>query len=395
MAFVGPSGSGKSTVLRVLMRLYEPDEGRILIDGVDVRERSLDSLRAQIGVVFQDSFLFDATVRENIALGIGRVAPTPTCSRLLGCRRGRRASSATSPRGYDTLVGEGGCNLSGGQRQRVAIARALVGEPVDPGARRGDLGARSRDRTPDHRRPSSAAGAGTVVIAVTHRLTSVVDYDQIVVVDDGRIVEQGTHDELLAPGGLYARLWAEQTGEMVVEPAPFDLEAVLSTLPLFVDVPAGELPALAARFTRTMVEPGSIVSEGGQLVIIERGRGDVEPTDDQGTVIPRSIGAGEVFGLNAMLGDPTHALLRVSEPTTLWTLTEAALGDLRRSNAEIEEAAAGRSTMAPRPVGRMLARATIGPGATPGARSTVGATQRAITTDDVAARVAAARAARR
>ncbi len=392
VAFVGPSGSGKSTILRVLMRLYEPDEGRITIDGVDVRERSLASLRSQMGVVFQDSFLFDATVRENISLG----SVGCTEAEMLSAARMAEVESFVGnlARGYDTLVGEGGRNLSGGQRQRVAIARALLGNPsimlldeatsaLDPGTERQITETLER------------AGAGKTVIAITHRLTSVVDYDRIVVVDAGRIVEQGRHTELVERGGLYARLWAEQTGETVVEPVPFDLEAVLSRLPLFVDVPAGELPELVARFTRTVVESGSIVSEGGQLVVIERGRGDVEPTDEQGTVIPRSIGAGEVFGLNAMLGDPTHALLRMHEPAILWTLTEADLADLRRDHAEIDDAAAGRSTMAPRPVGRMLARATIGPGATPGPRSTVGVTQQAITAADVAAGVAAARAARR
>lgn len=391
VAFVGPSGSGKSTILRVLMRLYEPDEGRVTIDGVDVRDRSLDSLRSQMGVVFQDSFLFDSTVRENIALG----SVGATEDEILAAADAAEVASFVDnlARGYDTLVGESGRNLSGGQRQRVAIARALVGDPaillldeatsaLDPGTERQISETLMR------------ASAGRTVIAITHRLTSVTDYDRIFVVDDGKLVEQGAHQELVALGGLYARLWAEQTGEPIPERPPFDLDGVLSKLPLFVDLSPEELAKLSAQFGRIILAPGSIVSEGGQLVVVADGRADIELIDAPVSALPRTIGPGEVFGLNALLGEPTGARLRAVEALTLLTLPEEVLNDLRGQYRAIEEAIHGRSTMTPTPTGRRLVRSTIGPSSAV-IRSTIAARKQGPSVGDVAAVVAAARAAGR
>ncbi len=387
VAFVGPSGSGKSTILRVLMRLYEPDEGRVVIDGVDVAERSLDSLRSQMGVVFQDSFLFDATVRENIALGSVGASE----EEILAAADAAEVDSFVGnlARGYDTIVGESGRNLSGGQRQRVAIARALVGDPsillldeatsaLDPGTERQISATLER------------AGAGRTVIAITHRLTSVTDYDRIFVVDAGKIVEQGSHEELVELRGLYARLWAEQTGEPVPERPPFDLEPVLSKLPLFVDLSPAQLAELASRFGRVVLAPDSIVHEGGQLVVVAEGRGEILADETVGTAAPRTITSGEVFGLNALLGEPTGARLRALEPLTLLTLTEESLAELRSRYSEIDEAARGRSTMAASPGGRRLVRSTIGPSAA--VRSTIAARDEGLSVADVAAVVAASRA---
>jgi len=210
VAFVGPSGSGKSTVLRLLMRLYDPDEGTIGIDGQDIGQVRLDSLRGQVGVVFQDTFLFNTTVRENIALG----RPGASDAEVESAARMAEVDAfvADLPRGYDTPVGERGTQLSGGQRQRVAIARALIRNPrlllldeatsaLDPRTERQIVTTLEK------------VSSGRTTVAITHRLTSVVDYDQIFVLVDGEIVERGTHRELLAARGAYARLWAEQTGE--------------------------------------------------------------------------------------------------------------------------------------------------------------------------------------
>lgn len=381
VAFVGPSGSGKSSVLKVLMRLYEPDDGRVLVDGVDVTTRSLASLRAQMGVVFQDSFLFDATIRENIALG----APEPADADVLAAAEAAEVNAfiGDMPRGIDSLVGEGGRNLSGGQRQRVAIARALVGDPalllldeatsaLDPRTERQIAGT------------LATVGAGRTVVSITHRLTSVVDHDCIFVVDRGRIAEQGSHDELVARGGVYARLWAEQTGAEMPPAPPFDLAAVLEGLPLFADLDDGAVAEVAARFERLVVQAGELLAEGGErLLVVEEGGGEVLSTDGGDPF--RSVERGDVFGLNALLGEPTGTVLRTTEKSTLLVLSGDALAELRSVHGEIAAAQAGRSTHAAAPAGRLL-RPTLGPGRATGA-ATAG-----FTAADVAAAVVAATA---
>jgi ABC-type multidrug transport system fused ATPase/permease subunit len=217
VAFVGPTGAGKSSVLQLLMRFADPDEGAVLFDGTDLRTVTLESLRSQLGVVFQESFLFDTTIRENIALG------KPNASEVEVEAAARAAELhdyiAELPRGYNTSVGERGGRLSGGQRQRLAIARALIRDPsvlildeatsaLDPRTER--LIADTLNRV----------GRGRTTIAVTHRLNTVTDYDRIFVLVAGRLVEQGTHRELVAMGGVYADLWAEQAG---VTAAPADI----------------------------------------------------------------------------------------------------------------------------------------------------------------------------
>ena len=232
VAFVGPSGSGKTTLLRLLMRLYDPDVGTISVDGHDVREARVDSLRSQIGVVFQDTFLFNTTIRENIALG----RPGASDAEVEAVARAAEldAFAAGLPLGYDEPVGEGGALLSGGQRQRVAIARALIRNPrlllldeatsaLDPHTERQIVTTLNR------------VGVGRTTVAITHRLTSIVDYDEIFVLVDGELVEQGTHAQLRVAGGAYARLWAEQTGDPALAMPPLDRRDPLTPDP----IPAG------------------------------------------------------------------------------------------------------------------------------------------------------------
>ena len=217
VAFVGPTGAGKSSVLQLLMRFYDPDDGAVLFDGRDARTATVESLRRQLGVVFQETFLFDTTIRENIATG----KPGATDGEIEAAARAAELHEFVidQPRGYDTLVGERGSRLSGGQRQRVAIARALLRDPsvllFDEAT--SALDARTERVIADtlHR-----IGEGRTTIAVTHRLASVTAYDRIFVVADGKIVEQGRHDELLKLDGLYAGLWAEQTGVPAAPEAP-------------------------------------------------------------------------------------------------------------------------------------------------------------------------------
>ena len=208
-ALVGPSGSGKSTVLALLERFYDANSGLITIDGQDISKVTLASLRGQIALVTQETFLFDATVAENI--GFGR----PGASRAEVEAAAREANAdgfiAALEQGYDTAVGEDGARLSGGQRQRIAIARAMLRDaPVlllDEATSALDAEAEERVIEALER---LMAGRTTIVIA--HRLATVRRAHRICVMEDGRVAEEGTHDILVAKGGLYARLAALQFG---------------------------------------------------------------------------------------------------------------------------------------------------------------------------------------
>lgn len=217
-ALVGPTGAGKSTVLKLLLRMYDVDEGAIRIDGQDVRDVSLRSLRQSIGYVSQDTFLFYGTVRENIAYGTFSADD----GAVVEAAKAAEAHDFISdlPQGYDTMVGERGVKLSGGQRQRVSIARAVLKDPeilvLDEATSDVDtetemLIQRSLDELTENR----------TTFAIAHRLSTIKDAAQIVVLEDGRIVEHGKHDDLLVNGGLYAHLWGVQAGEIDELPEEF------------------------------------------------------------------------------------------------------------------------------------------------------------------------------
>ena len=207
VAIVGPSGAGKSTTVALLLRLHDPTAGAVKIDGQDVRAYSRDSLRAQIAVVFQDNFLFDLSIRDNIRLGhlTATDAEVEAAAKAAEIHRFIRAL----PHGYDTMVGERGVRLSGGQRQRIAMARALIRNPailiLDEAASALDQATEAAIH-----KTLKKVSQGRTVISVTHRLTSVVDSDTIYVLNQGRLVEQGTHHALLQRHGLYSKLWRSQ-----------------------------------------------------------------------------------------------------------------------------------------------------------------------------------------
>ncbi len=310
VAFVGSSGSGKTTILNLLLRFYDPVDGKITIDGCDLRSVQINSFRSQIGVVFQDSFLFNRTIRENIRMG----RMDATDSEIEVAARAAEIHDAISrfPQGYETMVGERGGQLSGGQRQRIAIARALVRNPeilvLDEATSALD------PETEAHLNETlERVGRGRTVISVTHRLSTIRNMDCIFVLRNGTVQEHGTHSHLVEQNTLYGQLWQKQSGfllnergdEATVEPAR------LRKYPILEKLDDALLAEIAGLFATELLAPDYLVfSEGdtaNRFFLIVRGKVSVERNKERIAVLED----GDCFGEIALLkNEPRNATIR-------------------------------------------------------------------------------------
>ncbi|MEF3045986.1 ABC transporter ATP-binding protein [Pseudotabrizicola sp. L79] len=217
LGIVGASGAGKSTLVALLLRLYDCEKGRVLVDGRDVRQVTQESLRGQIGMVTQETAMFNRSARDNIAYG----RPEATEDEIIAAAKAAEAHEFiaqmvdhTGRKGYDAFLGERGVKLSGGQRQRIALARAFLKDApilvLDEAT-----SALDSEVEANIQEALGRVMQGKTVLAIAHRLSTIAAMDRIVVLDDGRIVEEGTHDALLEKGGLYARYWNRQSGGFI------------------------------------------------------------------------------------------------------------------------------------------------------------------------------------
>lgn len=216
VALLGRSGSGKSTLTKLMQRLYTPEQGRVLVDGIDISLIDAAQLRRQVGVVLQENFLFNRSVRENIAIA-DPAAPLEAVMHVAKLS-GAHEFISELPEGYDTVVGEQGAGLSGGQRQRIAIARALFTNPriliLDEATSALDY-----ESEAILQKNMAAICKGRTVIIIAHRLSAVRHAHRIVAMDKGRVVEAGPHDALIRHNGLYAHLWRMQSPTPSPSPA--------------------------------------------------------------------------------------------------------------------------------------------------------------------------------
>jgi ATP-binding cassette subfamily B protein len=325
VAFVGPSGSGKSTILNMVTRFWEAGVGTVAYDGIDLKDLSLASLHDRMGIVFQENLLFDMSIRENIRMG--RLSATDQEVEEAARQAEIHDFIMGLPDGYDTRVGERGGRLSGGQRQRIAIARAIIRQPsviildeatsaLDPQT---EVAVNKTIR---------AIGRGRTVLSVTHRLASAAHCDRIFVLDKGRVIEQGRHDELLAQQGVYARLWKKQQGFTVSadgESAEVTAER-LALVPLFSKLSRDLLEEIAAKMDSDRCQAGEIIIQEGDLgdkfYVVARGRMEVLKKAGDGHLERVDIiDDGDFFGEISLLKNiPRTATVRALADGTYMTL---------------------------------------------------------------------------
>ena len=345
VAFVGSSGCGKSTILNLLMRFYDPDEGRVAFDDVDLRQVTQDSLRSQISIVFQDTFLFNTSIGENIRQG--RAGANDEEVEAAARAAEIHDLIMNLPQGYNTNVDERGGNLSGGQRQRLALARAILRDPqilildeatssLDPGT----------EAAINHTLKKLAVGR--TVISVTHRLAPIVDMDRIYVMEEGRLVEGGTHEELMEMWGVYYQMWQKQSGFAISEDGhQAEVEADrLKAIPLLAGLNEDYLVEIASRFVTERFDEGEEILLQGELgykfCIIVRGSVDVVATDQADDEHHMAmLEVGDYFGEIALLADVAiTASVRAHTPTVCLTLLREQFYRLMDETPELRSAIA-------------------------------------------------------
>ncbi len=348
VALVGPSGAGKSTMLNLLMRFYDPTAGFIAIDGHDLKAVTQDSLRSRMGVVLQETSLFNISVRENFRLG----RPEASEEAIVEVARavGLHDFIVSLPHGYGTLAGEHGVRFSRAQLPRLALARAMLRDPeimlldeatsvLDP-ADELEVG-----------RIVRSLAKGRTLISVSHRLSTTADADHIFVFDDGRIVEQGSHYELIAANGAYAGLWRKQAGfTFSADGTHVDVDAQrLKAFPILENLDADQLAELAPFFaTDTFPPERDIVRQndpGDKFYIIARGKVEVWRTEEQSgtSKCVAVLQDGDFFGeITLITGFPRTATVRTVTSCTCISLTRGQFDrmldrspDLRRRVSEV------------------------------------------------------------
>lgn len=342
VALVGPSGSGKSTVINLLSRNYDALSGGIYLNDTDIRDIGNQSLRSLMAVVNQDTTLFEGSIAYNIRIGRMDASDEEV-------QRAAKAAEIHSfivslPAGYDTNVGEGGKLLSGGQRQRIVIARALLRDPqillLDEATSALDAEAEAAINS-----TLAKVSADRTLFSVTHRLASCPDMDLVCVFQDGRLVEQGRHDELLRQGGVYAGMWEKQS-DISIANAGQDVEITVDRLrkiPLFANVPEADLERIRGKLRVEEVEADTVLSiEGttaGRFYIIARGTVESSVLLGDGSSLTMEIlEVGDFFGEFALIeGLPNPTTCRTRHPCLLLSLSRQDLrhiADLHRSTSE-------------------------------------------------------------
>lgn len=339
VALVGPSGSGKSTALQLLSRFYDPQKGRITFNQYDLHTVSEDSLRKLSTIVSQDTFLFNATIRENLLLD--RIDATEE-EMIEATKKANIHHVITSwPNGYETMIHHEGGPLSGGERQRIAIARALLKQPkfllldevtsaLDP-ATEVAINQLLVSLIPE-----------TTIISVTHRLASVVQADIIYVFKEGQIFEVGSHQELLHKNGLYKELWDKQHGFYISEDgleASVEVER-LAMLPFFAEIPPTLLTDIAALFTTETCKEGETIvtegEEGNKFYIIVRGKVEIIKVLSGEEQRVATLQDGDYFGEIALLKNiPRTATVKALTPSVILSVRREAFHQLTKDHPQL------------------------------------------------------------